>query len=340
MAAAAEIYIELVVNFAEDPKVRSLLRYGPDVRGLRDLYVQMALYCKRNLSDGFVPEEEVGILVYPDTWDNGLRDAERLVQARLLERVEGGFLVCAYGKRNRTRAEVLRLAEDKAAGGTLGNHIRWHQKKGQFNEACIHCRSGMDRSTDRTSDSVTDRVGESHTESSPSSNGARRTGEGAVEAEEGAPSVNGSHFEPIPGMDSDLHDHNARRTPIAGASRERSPETETETETKEKTPPTPPGGKRRKRRSNAEDYESDPDFVRFWEIYPEKGGKFDAFKAWQAAVARGDNPELIIQAAAWFRDDPRRNPDRTKWAQGWLNGRRYKEQRPTRRPVANEFWNN
>ncbi|MFI6496852.1 hypothetical protein [Nonomuraea typhae] len=331
---AAEIYIELVVNFAEDPKVRSLLRHGADVRGLRDLYVQMALYAKRNLSDGFVPEEEVGILVYPDTWDNGLRDAERLVQARLLERVEGGFVVRAFAKRNRTKAEVMRLAEDKAAGGTLGNHIRWHEQKGRYNEACPHCRSDRDRTTDRTTDPGTD----SHSESLGSDEDATSGDQAAFEAAGEAPHLNGAGPSHIPGIDADLHDHKGDPIPIGGASRERSPETETET--KEKNPPTPQGGKRRKRRSNAEDYDSDPDFVRFWDVYPEKGGKFDAFKAWQAAVARGDNPELIIQAAVWFRDDPRRDPERTKWAQGWLNGRRYKEQKPTRPRNPDQFWEN
>jgi hypothetical protein len=340
MAAAAEIYIELVVNFPEDPKVRRLLRYGADVRGLRDLYVQMVLYCKRNLSDGFVPEEEVGILVYPDSWENGLRDAERLVEVKLLERVEGGFLVCAYAKRNRTRAEVLRLAEDKAAGGALGNHIRWHEQKGRYSEACPHCRSDRDRYTDRTTDKGTDPRSESHSESPDARKGVNGAPVAASSANSAAAKGDATDPAHIPGIDADLHEGDPDRIPIGGATRERSPETETETETKEKNPPTPQGGKRRKRRSNAEDYDSDPDFVRFWEVYPEKGGKFDAFKAWQAAVARGDNPELIIQAAAWFRDDPKRNPERTKWAQGWLNGRRYKEQKPTRRPVTDQFWNN
>ncbi len=106
------------------------------------------------------------------------------------------------------------------------------------------------------------------------------------------------------------------------------------------TPPTPPRGKRAKRRAGAEDYDADEDFLRFWDAYPEKRGKVDAFKAWQAAVSRGDNPELIIRAAAWYRDDPKRNPEHTKWAQGWLNGRRYKEQQPAQPRGTGNFWEN
>ncbi len=110
--------------------------------------------------------------------------------------------------------------------------------------------------------------------------------------------------------------------------------------THNKNPPTPQRGQRRKRRTDAEDYDSDPDFVRFWDAYPEKRGKVEGFKAWQKAVARGDNPELIIRAAQWYCDDPTRNPEHTKWAQGWLNNRRYKEQKPVKPRGAGNFWEN
>jgi hypothetical protein len=351
--ATGEIHIELAVNFAEDPKLRSLLRHGPDVRGLRDLYVLMICYCKRNLTDGFVPLEEVGLMVYPDLWENGQRDAKRLIEAGLIQETDGGYVVAAYVKRNRTKAEVLQLAQDKASGGTLGNHKRWHEAKGIVRDDCPHCRSAMactaDSHTDRTTDRTTDRGSESPTESprpadlaasaSSALNGSRTEGpQSAVHAtldeklDLGQPSDLGQ-------LDLVGTDRSTDRSP----SRVRSPKTETETETEEqKNPPTPQGGKRRKRRVGAEDYDSDPDFVRFWNVFPVKGGKVDAFKAWQSAVGRGDNPELMIQAAEWFRDDPTRDPEHTKWAQGWLNGRRYKEQKPTRprRGGGGNFWEN
>ena len=31
-----------------------------------DLYVQMCLYSKGNRSDGYVPDDEIALLVYPD----------------------------------------------------------------------------------------------------------------------------------------------------------------------------------------------------------------------------------------------------------------------------------
>ena len=48
----SEIYIKLVVGFPRDPKVRALVRYGTDAGLARDLYVQMVLHCKENLTDG------------------------------------------------------------------------------------------------------------------------------------------------------------------------------------------------------------------------------------------------------------------------------------------------
>jgi hypothetical protein len=361
--AAGEIHIELAVNFAEDPKLRSLLRYGPEVRGLRDLYVLMICYCKRNLTDGFVPAEEIGLMVYPDTWDNGQRDAKRLIEAGLLLEADGGYIVAAYVKRNRTKEEVLALLRDKAVGGSLGNHKRWHEAKGIVKADCRHCNPELDRSTDRTSDRSSDRTSDRGSESG-ASRYANRTdsgerpdaapqqhfdGDRSDRSDDSNTTANAPHNgSGVQGDLSDLGEGGASHTDRTsdshtdrGASRVRSPKTETETETDKNNPPTPQGGQRRKRRVDGEDYDSDPDFVRFWEAYPEKRGKFEGFKAWQAAIARGDDAELIIRAAEWFRDDPLRNPEKTKWAQGWLNNRRYKDQRPTRPrvPVGN-FWEN
>lgn len=350
--ATAEIHIELAVNFDEDPKMRSLLRYGPDVRGLRDLYVLMVCYCKRNLTDGFVPQEQVGLLVYPDTWENGQRDAKRLVEAGLLVEVDGGFLVVAYAKRNKTKAEVLQLAQDKAAGGTLGNHKRWHEAKGVVKADCPYCRPNMDRSTDRTTDRGANRGANrpdfQRGENGPANTTSHGDGDGNEAASpRGQYDVSSGDAEPTGlfnlGKQNPSHsDRTSDSGSDRGAIREGSPKTETETETDKKNPPTPQRGKRGSRRADAsENYDSDPNFGRFWAVYPMPKGKFEAFQAWRAAMSRGDDPELIIRAAQWFRDDPERKPEATKWAQGWLNNRRYKEQRPVQpRNGPGNFWEN
>jgi hypothetical protein len=104
----------------------------------------------------------------------------------------------------------------------------------------------------------------------------------------------------------------------------------------ESLPPTPKGGKR-STRSYA--YDSDPKFVEFWDVYPSKNGKPNAFKAWQAAVERGADPDLIIKAAQVYRDDPRRNPQMTKYPQGWLSDERYNDQAEPQ-PAGGGWWEN
>jgi hypothetical protein len=90
-------------------------------------------------------------------------------------------------------------------------------------------------------------------------------------------------------------------------------------------PPNPPaGGKRVGRQSY--DYDSDPVFGHFWSVFPKKKGKPAAYAAWQKALARGADPNVIIKAAERYRDDPARNPDKTKYPQGWLGDERYADE--------------
>jgi len=100
-------------------------------------------------------------------------------------------------------------------------------------------------------------------------------------------------------------------------------------------PPKPPKGGRRQ----SYDYGNDELFQRFWAAYPEKAGKAAAYQAWQKALKRGGDPELIIRAAARYRDDPQRNPKKTKYPQGWLNDERYLDEGSTSGQVLDGWWN-
>ena len=91
------------------------------------------------------------------------------------------------------------------------------------------------------------------------------------------------------------------------------------------TPPTPPAGGKRPGRQNY-DYDSDPVFGHFWLVFPKKKGKPAAYAAWQKALARGADPNVIIKSAERYRDDPARDPERTKYPQGWLNDERYADE--------------
>lgn len=117
------------------------------------------------------------------------------------------------------------------------------------------------------------------------------------------------------------------------------PETETDTEvlTNVSTLPLPEPPKTGRQRSYA--YDSDAKFLEFWNVYPVKSGKPNAFKAWQQAIARNADPDMVIAAAQRYRDDPSRNPQMTKYPQGWLNDERYNDQ-PETRASAGGWWDN
>ena len=129
--ALGEIYIKLAVSFPNDPKVRALARYGADAGLARDLYVQMCLYCKDLLSDGFVPAEQVGLLVYPLDLEHGNQLAKQLASVGLTKEVSNagatdkqesaqGWQVVAFLKRNGSREDVERLSLVRAEAGRAG----------------------------------------------------------------------------------------------------------------------------------------------------------------------------------------------------------------------------
>ncbi|GAA4626686.1 hypothetical protein GCM10023196_035940 [Actinoallomurus vinaceus] len=142
--AHGEIYVQLSVNFADDPKVRALARYGRDARRARDLYVQMICYCKENLTDGLVPAEQIGVLAYPDPPKVGEKDAERLAEVGLIQRRGASWYVAAFLKRNRSRQAVRDRSEEKKRSGAKANHVRWHVERGVTKPDCEWCQNGSD----------------------------------------------------------------------------------------------------------------------------------------------------------------------------------------------------
>lgn len=122
-----EIYVKLIVGFPRDPKVRALVRLGGDAGLARDLYVQMVLYCKENLTDGFVPAEEVGVLAYPLPVDHANQLAKQLASVGLTKEVSKGeaegWEVVAFLPRNGTRADVERLSRVRAEAGRTGGTV-------------------------------------------------------------------------------------------------------------------------------------------------------------------------------------------------------------------------
>jgi hypothetical protein len=120
---AGEIYIPLAVAFASDPKVRALAQYGADAGLARDLFVQMACHCKANLTDGFVAEYELGILVYPLDVEHGKQLAKQLASVGLIKDEAGGWQVLAYLRRNGSREDVETLSKVRAEAGSKGGSV-------------------------------------------------------------------------------------------------------------------------------------------------------------------------------------------------------------------------
>lgn len=136
---AGEIYLPLAVGFASDPKVRALAQFGPDAGLARDLFVQMCCHCKANLTDGFVAEYELGILVYPLDVEHGKQLAKHLAYVGLIKEVSNGLAdgwqVLAYLKRNPSREEVEELSVKRAEAGRTGGQKSRRKPAQRSNQA-------------------------------------------------------------------------------------------------------------------------------------------------------------------------------------------------------------
>lgn len=84
-------------------------------------------------NDGFVPLEVL------EDWDDDAEVmAERLVTAGLWHPTERdgepGYVFHDWDDQNPVRGE-----RDPSASGSFGNHVRWHEKRGEWHEDCEHC---------------------------------------------------------------------------------------------------------------------------------------------------------------------------------------------------------
>lgn len=91
----------------------------------------------------------------------------------------------------------------------------------------------------------------------------------------------------------------------------RAPQAERETPPGPSQPPKP-------KRGPESGSDSDPDWVKFWSIYPLKKSKEGARKSWKSALKKATAAE-IIAGAERYRDDPGRKPKFTKHPTTWLN---------------------
>ena len=244
------------------------------------------------LSDRKQPIRLAGVLVREDLWHEPGHGCDRCPQP-----LPGNYVIHDYpyhqGSVNGARA----VREAKGAGGAFGNHQRWHTARGVTDPDCKHCVASIAGGSHMRSDmrSDTDEVCDPSTDS-----GANRISDRTSESH-----PEGQDHEPLP-FPKEISPRVVR--PPTGASRisDRSPG----------------HGKKTRQRY---DYGDDQDFHRFWTTFPARHGKPAAYKAWLAAMKRGADPEAVIKAAERYRDDPGRDPNHTKYPQGWLNDERYND---------------
>lgn len=67
-----------------------------------------------------------------------------------------------------------------------------------------------------------------------------------------------------------------------------------------------------------------PVFEQFWEIYPRKESKPDAYEAWLAAT-KFNSPTIIMAGAKRYAENPHRNPAYTKTPARWLHARGWED---------------
>ena len=75
-------------------------------------------------------------------------------------------------------------------------------------------------------------------------------------------------------------------------------------------------------------HETDPDWVRFWEVYPRREAKLDARKAWAQLHPDAALVDTIIQALGWQRQTDGWRRGFVPLPASYLRGQRWTDEQP------------
>lgn len=130
----SDLFVKLDAEYASDPK---LLEAGPLAELL---YVRSLCFCKRTLVDGFIRERQLAVIAVGIPSPS--KHAAALVEVGAWERVDGGWQVAAWLKRNKSARQIAEEREAKRAASLLANHTQHHVGKGKKpSPRCELCRA-------------------------------------------------------------------------------------------------------------------------------------------------------------------------------------------------------
>jgi hypothetical protein len=141
------LWARMACGYDDDPKVSALARFGEEAGLCRDLHLAMIRYGRRNETDGWVPDEEIGRLAWPLPVDRAMALIEHLAEVRLISKADAmagamtpamadamagvmasGWQVANYSKWQETRGEVAAYSAAQAARGRRGAEMRWKRE--------------------------------------------------------------------------------------------------------------------------------------------------------------------------------------------------------------------
>jgi hypothetical protein len=122
----------------------------------RGLWVSAGAWSSDHSTGGVVPDNALAIL------GGTPKLADELVTAGLWRRIRGAY---RFHDWDRYQPDAMAEKDRKSSAGTIGNHRRWHEKRGIQDPNCAHCqgkppdrkRSHVRSDSDRSSDSVANR---------------------------------------------------------------------------------------------------------------------------------------------------------------------------------------
>ncbi|WP_242884031.1 hypothetical protein [Actinomadura litoris] len=128
-------FIKVHDGMPDHPKI-----YGLSDRAFR-LLVTWWCWCSRHLTDGHIPAA---------TWRKcgTARARAELLAAGLAQEGPDGVWMHDYLEHQRSAAEVEQIRTAHGEGGSLGNHVRWHVRRGVRRANCSHCNPDRDLAHD------------------------------------------------------------------------------------------------------------------------------------------------------------------------------------------------